>query len=303
VVDEGQEVKAGQVLFLLNSATYKVNLEKALAAVKSAEAEAMSAKVEVNRVKILVDKNVVSPTELQLAEARYDVAAAKIRQAKAEEADARLHLDYTIIRSPFDGVIDRLPLKLGSLIEEGTLLTTLSDASSVFAYFNVSESEYLQLMRKNGNDSASHPREVQLQLADGSSFAATGIIETMEGQMDANTGSIAFRARFANNSKLLKHGATGKVELTSRVTDALLVPQKSVFEIQDKNYVYLVDNKGRVSMRNFSIRARVGAYYLVQQGLQPGDRIVYEGLQRVREGSTIVAVPASETPAPATAAR
>ncbi len=288
-VDEGQEVKAGQLLFQLNSEPYKVAVEKAVAAVKSAEAEAMAAKVELSRVKLLVEKNVVSKTELQLAEAKVDIAYAKIRQALAEEADARLHLTFTEIRSPFNGVIDRLPLKLGSLIEEGTLLTTVADASQVFAYFNLSENEYLQFMRNKGIDSVAQPSEVALYLADGSKFQHSGRIETMEGQIDPGTGSIAFRARFSNNQKLLKHGASGKISLTSWVDDAILVPQKSVFEIQDKNYVYLVDEKGKVSMRSFTVKARVGQYYLVQQGLKAGDRIVFEGIQRIKEGSTILA--------------
>lgn len=288
-VDEGQEVKAGQLLFQLNSEPYKVAVEKAVAALKSAEAEAMAAKVEVNRVKVLVEKNVVSKTELQLAEAKLDVAYAKIRQALAEEADARLHLGFTEIRSPFNGVVDRLPLKLGSLIEEGTLLTTVADASQIFAYFNVSENEYLQFMRSKGSDSVTRQSDVALYLADGSRFQHAGRIETIEGQIDQGTGSIAFRARFSNDGKLLKHGASGKISLTSWVDDAILVPQKSVFEIQDKNYVYLVDDKSKVTMRSFTVKARVGQYYLVQQGLKAGDRIVFEGIQRVKEGSTIVA--------------
>lgn len=286
LVDEGKEVVAGQLLFLLNSEPYKVQLEKALAAVKSAEAEALSARVETQRVKVLVEKNVVSKTELQLADAKLDVAMAKIRQAKAEEADARLHLQYTEIRSPFSGVINRLPLKLGSLVGEGTLLTTIADVSSVFAYFNLSEAEYLQYMRKSSQDSTGL---LQLLLADGSRFPALGKIETMEGQIDAATGSIAFRARFANSSKLLRHGATGTVVSKGVVKDALLIPQKSVFEIQDRNYVYTVDKDGKVKMQSFEVAARVGLYYLVSGGLKAGDRIVYEGIQRVKDGSVITA--------------
>lgn len=286
LVDEGQEVSAGQVLFLLNSEPYRVALEKALAAVKSAEAESLSARVEVQRVKVLVEKNVISKTELQLAEAKLDVALSKIRQAKAEEADARLHLKYTEIRSPFSGVIDRLPLKLGSLVEEGTLLTTIADVSSVFAYFNLSEAEYLSFMRKRQQDSTGL---LELKLADGSQFPVRGKIETMEGQIDAATGSIAFRARFANAGKLLRHGATGRVISTAAVKDALMVPQKSVFEIQDRNYVYIVDANGKVKMKSFEVSARVGTYYLVAEGLKPGDRIVYEGVQRVKDGATISA--------------
>lgn len=287
LVDEGQMVKTGQVLFQLNSEPYKVVLEKALAAVRSAEAEALTAKVEVNRVKQLVEKNVISKTELQLAEAKLEIANAKIRQAKAEEADARLHLEYTVIRSPFNGMIDRLPLKLGSLIEEGTLLTSIADVSSVFAYFNLSENEYLHFMRSKNRDSISKARNLELILSDGSLFPVKGTIETMEGQIDQATGSIAFRAVFGNPNDLLKHGASGRVVITSLVSGALLVPQKSVFEIQDKNYVYLVNDSGKAQSASIDIQTRVGDFYLIRSGLSEGDKIVYEGIQRIKEGSII----------------
>ncbi|HMP92056.1 MAG TPA: efflux RND transporter periplasmic adaptor subunit [Phnomibacter sp.] len=291
LVDEGQNVSAGQMLFLLNAEPYKVALEKSLAAVSSAEAEVQSAQVEVDRVKILVEKNVVSKTELQLAISKLDIARARVRQAKAEEADARLQLTYTAIKSPFAGTIDRLPLKLGSLIEQGTLLTTLADVGQVFAYFNLSENEYLQFMR--GADTVTSSRKVELLLSDGSRFVNEGRIETMEGQIDQSTGSIAFRARFNNANNLLKHGASGKVTIKSWVADGLLVPQKSCFEIQDKYYVYVVDDTGKVTSKNFSVKARVGPYYLVEEGLTAGTRIVYEGVQRIKEGAVINSKPVS----------
>lgn len=176
-VDEGQQVKEGQVLFQLNAARYQTDVNKASALVGSALAEAGAAAVEVRRVKILADKNVISKTELELAEAKYNVAQAKVAEAKASEANARLLLSYTAIRAPFSGVINRIPLKIGSLVEEGSLLTTLSDLQSVYAYFNLSEKEYLQFMQAQKADSARHADEVTLLMANGKRFDSKGHIE------------------------------------------------------------------------------------------------------------------------------
>ncbi|HVX49685.1 MAG TPA: efflux RND transporter periplasmic adaptor subunit [Chitinophagaceae bacterium] len=287
-VDEGQTVKKGEVLFQINDEEYVSALAKAKANVTSAIAEAKAASLEVGRTKILVDKNVVTHSELDLAEARLKAANAKIEEAKAEQQSAETKLSYTEIRSPFDGVIDRIPLKTGSLVDPGSLLTTISDISEVYAYFNVSESEYLQYEKKMKEHRQDMSNIIQLVLADGTSYPYKGKIETLGGEFDDNTGSIAFRARFSNPEKLLKHGASGKVRLTTEEENVILVPQKSVFEIQDKSYVFLVDTtNNKVTMRGFKPRVRIDKYYIVQSGLKPGDEIVYEGVQNLRDGAKI----------------
>ncbi|MEX0883901.1 MAG: efflux RND transporter periplasmic adaptor subunit, partial [Cyclobacteriaceae bacterium] len=218
-VDEGKEVKKGQILFKTNDQEYKADLAKAKANLESAKAEAKVMEFEVERLKILVDNNVISESELNLTRAKYDAVMAKIEEAKSAESNAAVQLSYTEIRAPFDGTTDRIPLRTGSLINEGSLLTTVSDVSSVYVYFNVSEREYLEYMK--AKDETTENNVVQLVLADGSPYPFKGMIETMEGAFNANTGSIAFRARFPNPTKILKHGSTGKIILTNRIRNAI----------------------------------------------------------------------------------
>jgi len=286
-VDEGQTVKKGQLLFQLSDREFVISLAKAKANVTNAVAEAKSAELELGRTKILVSKNVVTQTELDLAEAKLKAANAKVDEAKAEQADAETQLSYTKILSPFDGVIDRIPLKTGSLINQGNLLTTISDTHEIYAYFNVSENEYLQYEKVLRRDPQALAGAIQLLLADGSRYPYKGRIETLSGEFDNSTGSIAFRARFSNPDKLLKHGASGKVRLTTEEDNVILVPQKSVFEIQDKDYVFLLDKNNVAHMQAFVPKARIDRYYLMQSGLKAGDMIVYEGVQNLRDGAPI----------------
>lgn len=295
LVDEGKAVKKGQLLFQLNPAEYQVKVAEARASLESATAQAQSSEVEMGRVKLLVDKNIISPSELKLARSKGETARAAIDQAKASLAHAQLLVSLTSIRAPFDGVINRIPFKQGSLIEAGALLTTISDLSEIYAYFNVSEKEYLAFIKKRQNPQNVTTQEVELLLADDSVYPQKGKIETTETVFEGNSGTIAFRASFSNPARLLRHGATGKVRLTTDVDDAVLVPQKAVFEVQDKNFVYVVDAGNKVKTRSFVPSSRVDQFYIVKSGLKPGDRIVYEGIQNLRDGMTIVpkALPAS----------
>ncbi|KAA0989794.1 efflux RND transporter periplasmic adaptor subunit [Dyadobacter aurulentus] len=285
-VDEGKFVKKGQTLFRINNEEYEAQLAKAKANLQSAIAEAKGAELELKRVKLLVEKNVISKTEVDVADAKLAAANAKIEEARSEKSNSAIQLARTEIKAPFDGVIDRIPHKMGSLIDEGTLLTTLSDTKSVFAYFNVSENEYLEYIRARGKD-ANKEAIVELELADGSFFKHKGIIETMEGAFDEGTGSIAFRARFANPEKLLKHGSTGTIRLTNTVENAILIPQKAAFEIQDKNFVYVLGKDNKIKTRSFVPRSRLSGYYVIKSGLESGETIVCEGLQGLRDGAVI----------------
>ncbi|GAB4036581.1 efflux RND transporter periplasmic adaptor subunit [Spirosoma gilvum] len=304
-VDEGQSVQQGQLLFSLNAAEYKVGLDKAKATLKSAEATAKTAEVEVTRVKLLVEKKIVSPSELDLAKAKLDVAKAQIEEAQSALSTASLRLAHAHIRAPFDGVINRIPFKIGSLIEEGALLTEVSDIREVFAYFDVSEKEYLGFLKKHRELIGKNGQVVEMMLADESPYPHKGRIETMESVFEEESGTIAFRARFPNPQKLLKHGSSGKIRLPSTVGDALLVPQKAVFEVQDKNFVYVVDKANKVKSRSFVPQARVGLNYIVRSGLAPGERVVYEGIQNIRDGDQIIpeAVEADSSSAPNTLAQ
>lgn len=269
-VDEGQFVKSGQLLFRIMPKIYEAELLKA-------EAEAKVAGIELQNTKILADKNVVSKNELSMAEAKRD-------QANAEMALAKLHLSFTEIRAPFDGTIDRLPLKLGSLVDESELLTSLSDNSQMFAYFNVSEPEYLdyQTNVKNRGDN-----KVNLLLANSQQLKYQGNVETIESEFNNETGNIAFRARFPNPDRLLRNGETGKVQMTVPLHDALIIPQKATYEIQDKKYVFVVDEKGVVKSRDISIAGAMPDLYVVGNGLTENDRILLEGVQKVKDESRI----------------
>ena len=269
-VDEGQFVRAGQVLFKIMPKMYEAELMKA-------QAETDAAEIELQNTRSLVDKNVVSKNEQLMAQAKLD-------GAKAEMALAKLHLSFTEIRAPFDGTIDRLPKKLGSLIDEGELLTTLSDNSEIFSYFNVSEPEYLAYqtdVKDRGN------AEVGLRLANGENLPYKGKIEVIESEFDSETGNIAFRARFANTERLLKNGETGKVLLTIPLRGALVIPQKATYEIQDQKFVFVVDKNNVLTSRRITIKGEMPDLFVIERGLEETDRIVLEGVQKVKENDKI----------------
>lgn len=269
-VDEGQQVKAGQVLFRIMPKVYEAELQKA-------QAEEKEAEIELTNTTTLAEKNVVSKNEQAMAQAKLD-------EAKAEMALAQLHLSFTEITAPFDGTIDRIPKKLGSLIDEGELLTTLSDNSQMFAYFNVSEPEYLDYQANANNRGNS---EVNLLLANNEQLHDKGTVETIESEFDNETGNIAFRARFANTDKLLKNGETGKVLMTKPLKNAVIIPQKATYEIQDKIYVFVVDKDNVVKSRNITIAARMPDLYVVSSGLAENEKILLEGVQKVKDGEKI----------------
>lgn len=287
-IDEGQKVQQGQVLFSISNQEYKEEVLKANAMLKSAIAEAKSAELNLENVKLLVAKNTVSKTEQDIAEANLDALRAKIEEAKSHKATTELRLAYTEIKAPFDGVIDRIPYKIGSLIDEGSLLTTLSDNKEVFAYFHISEKEYLNFSKGILQDYSDDDRDVTLVLANDTEHPHDGSIETIGGEFDSSVGSITLRARFPNPEKILKHGASGKVKIRQNLKNVLVIPQKSTFEIQDKTYVYVVDKDNKLKIKSFVFRLRIPHLYVVESGLEVSDRIIYEGFQEVREGMTVI---------------
>jgi membrane fusion protein (multidrug efflux system) len=284
-VDEGRPVRAGQILFTLSNREFRENLLRARSNYKSQVAELKVAEVELKNTRTLADRNIVSASELEVAVAKKEAIEAKIDEAKSAIAIAELNLSYTEVRAPFTGVINRIPFKKGSLVSEGDLLTTISNNAEVFAYFNVSEREFIELMK---SDSAEVMGRVSLLMANNELFPYTGRIETAENVIDKGTGNIAFRARFINPEKLLKHGASGKILVREALNNVMVIPQKCTFEIQDKIYVYTVDSTNTVRMRNIIPRIRLPQLYVVESGLDANDRIIYEGIQQVREGERIM---------------
>lgn len=269
-VDEGQYVKAGQTLFRIMPQLYQAELLKA-------KAEVEQASIELRNASTLSDNNIVSKNERLMAKAKLDAANAEMKLAQ-------IHLSFTDIKAPFSGVIDRIPLKLGSLVDEGDLLTTLSDNTDIYSYFNVSEPEYLNY-QKNVADRGN--QNVNLVMANGDLFNQTGQIQTIEGQFDNETGNIAFRAKFPNPEKLLRNGETGKIRMTLPLKNALIIPQKATYEIQDQKYVFVVDKNGVARSKNIKVAYELPDIYVVASGLSGGDKILLEGVQKVKDDQKV----------------
>lgn len=269
-VDEGQFVKKGQLMFKLMPAIYEAEVAKAKAEVNFAE-------IEYKNTKGLAENNVVSQNELALAKARLD-------KAKAELSLAQAHLGFTEIRAPFDGIMDKFHTRLGSLVDEGELLTSLSDNRKMWVYFNVAESEYLDYIQKV---KSKNQQKVLLQMANKQTFDIPGVVETIEADFNNETGNIAFRATFPNPKGILRHGETGNILMPVDLKNAIIIPQKSTFDVLDKKYVYIVDDKGVLKATQITIAQEIPHLYVVGSGLTANDKILAEGLGKVKNNEKI----------------
>lgn len=269
-VDEGQQVKKGQAMFQIMPNIYQAELEKA-------KAESQAAKIELQNTQLLADGNVVSQNELALANANY-------QKANAEVALAQTHLGFTKITAPFDGIMDHLEAREGSLLDEGELLTTLSDNSKMWVYFNVPEAEYLDYITSSDKDSK---KEVELLMANNKRFNQKGIVETIEGEFNSETGNIAFRATFPNPDGILRHGETGSVLMTVPFKDVIIIPQKATFEVLDKTYVFIVDKDNVVRQKEITIGAELPHLFVVSKGLSENDTVLLEGIRMVKNNEKI----------------
>ncbi|MFZ4861992.1 efflux RND transporter periplasmic adaptor subunit [Sphingobacterium sp. Mn56C] len=285
-VDEGAFVRKNQVLFSINDEEYKAQLAQAQAVLDNARAEVKKVELELERTARLVQKNIVSATEQELLSVQLKATVAKVQEAEALLSSARTKLSHTKIRAPFDGRLDRILLKEGSLLTEGALITAISDLDKVNVYYTISESEYLAMASAVDFNPHKFKQQVQLILANGQLYPYPGVAELVESEFETRTGSIALRAKFDNPQALLKHGSSGRIAVPEQVGKLTLVHQKSVFEIQDKAYVYVV--KGNtVKMTPFKHGPRVGHYYVVEEGLPADVKVVYEGVRSLRDGMTI----------------
>lgn len=269
-VDEGQHVKKGQLLFKIMPKLYEAEMQRA-------KAEADFAEIEYKNTKRLADSKVVAANELAMAKAKWD-------KAKAELSLTKVHLEFTEIRAPFDGIIDRFHVRLGSLVEEGELLTTLSDNSKMWVYYNVPEAEYLDYKAKASDGSLP---KVSLQMANNKMFGYPGVVETIEGEFNNETGNIAFRATFPNPKGLLRHGETGNIIMGIPMENAMLIPQKATFEVLDKKYVYVIGKDSKVHSKEITIAAELPHLFVISGGLSLDDKILLEGLRLVKENEKI----------------
>jgi membrane fusion protein (multidrug efflux system) len=270
-VREGQAVRKGDVLFKIVPTLYQAKLDAELA-------EAQLAELELKNTERLLKDKVVSQNEVALFQAKLAKARAKAKLAQAE-------LNFATVRAPFDGIVDRLHEQQGSLIKERDILTTLSDNSVMWVYFNVPEARYLDYMAGQGQGKES--RQIELVLANGSKFPRTGKIGAIEAKFNNETGNIPFRADFANPDSLLRHGQTGTVLIHRTLNNALVIPQRATFEILDKRYVYVIDKDNVVHQRDIVVQNELDDIFVIRSGLEVNDKIVLEGVRQVRDGEKV----------------
>ena len=298
-VTEGQRVKKGQTLFIIDQVPYEAALQTALANVESAKASQATAKLTYESKEELHKENVVSDFDLSTARNSLLAANAQLAQAKAQEGSARNNLSYTVVKSPADGVIGTLPYRVGALVSSNLAepLTTVSDNSDMYVYFSMTEKQLLNLIRQYGSkeEALKNMPAIDLLLNDKSAYPQQGQIETISGVIDRSTGTVSLRAVFPNKDGLLHSGGTGNVVIPVHRTEALVIPQAATFEIQDKRYAYkVVDGKAQSSQIQVT-RVNGGKEFIVDEGLASGDVIVKEGVGLLREGTPIKAKTAQPT--------
>lgn len=290
-VEEGQAVKKGQLLFVVDQVPYQAALQTALANVEAAQAALNTAKLTYDSKKVLFEQRVVSAFDKQTAENSWLSAKAQLAQMKALEMNARNNLSYTEVKSPANGVVGNLPYRVGALVSAGSPrpLTTISDNSDMYVYFSMTENQLLSLTRKYGSKAKALETmpEVELLLNDNSVYPEKGKIETISGVIDRSTGSVSLRAVFPNKEGLLFSGSSGNVVINTDRTDCIVIPQSATFEIQDKTFVYkIIEGKASSSEVNVS-RVNGGKEFIVEEGLNEGDLIVAEGVGILREGTPV----------------
>lgn len=290
-VDEGQHVRQGQPLFTLDQVQYQAAVDQAQANVNSASSAVSTAQITEQNKKRLLEKNIISETEWQLAANQLAQARASLAQAQAALTNARKNLTYTVVTAPSDGVVGTIEMREGALASPSATLTTLSDNSEVYAYFSLSERDLLELSQDNGSlqsQIAAMP-PVQLQLADGSIYPIEGRVATVSGVIDNSTGAASARALFANPNGRLRSGNTGQVIFPRTSEGALTVPQRATYEVQDLRYVYVLNDSNAAVGTPITVAPYSdGQTFVVTSGLNPGDRVVVEGVGTVVRPGTVV---------------
>lgn len=290
-VSEGEKVRRGQILFVIDQVPYKAALTTALANVEAAKAGLATAELNYKSNKELYAQKVVSEFTLKTAENNYLTAKAQLSQAQAQEVSARNNLSYTEVKSPSDGVVGMLPFRVGALVGPSMTqpLTTVSDNSDMYVYFSMTENQLLAYTRQYGSmdEALKNMPEVELQLNDGSMYSIKGKIESISGVIDRQTGTVGVRAVFPNESRLLHSGASGKVLVPSTYKDCITIPQGATVQMQDKTLVYKVVDGKAVSALITVAPISDGREYIVLDGLKPGEEIVAEGAGLLREGTQV----------------
>lgn len=290
-VEEGAQVKKGQVLFIIDQRTYKAALEKATAAVAAAKAALATAKQNLKGKKILHDEKVISDFELQTAQNDYDSAKAALQQAVADEHSARTDLSYTEVRSPADGYAGMTSYRVGALVSasQTEALITVSDNAEMYVYFSMTENQALELTAKYGslNNALKSFPEVTLELNDGTTYAQKGKVDVISGMVDTTTGTVSLRAVFSNNQRKLLSGSSASVVVPYEKKGCIVIPQEATYELQNKIFAYKVVDGKAVSTAIEVFEVNDGKEYIVTSGLKAGDVIIAEGAGLVKEGTVV----------------
>ena len=292
-VQEGQVVKAGQLLFVIDNTTYQAQVRQAQAALNSAKVQLNTTKLTFDNSKKLHERNVIGSYELQTAENNYENARAAVAQAQASLASAKDMLGFCFVKSPANGIVGSLPYKVGALVSAQSVepLTTVSNASSVEVYFSVTEKDVLDMSKRAGGTHAAIEDfpEVKLKLADGTLYQHPGKVVKMSGVINQATGAVSLIARFPNPEHLLKSGASGTIIVPRVSNNSLVIPQSATTEIQDKVFVYKVGPKNQVRYTEITVDPQNdGNNYVVTGGLKAGDKIVTRGLTTLKDSLEIV---------------
>lgn len=293
-VDEGATVRRGQPLFRISAPQYEQQVRTAQADIKIAQANVDAARMQVNKVRPLVEKDIISKYELESAQYTVQARQAELAQARATLSNARTNLGYTSITSPVNGVVGTIPYKIGSLVSSNTAqpLTTVSNIGNIYAYFSINEKQALESAKSSPGTTlkqrlANIP-PVSLILSTGTEFPQKGRIETASGLINTETGSVSVRATFPNPGNVVRSGSSGVVKIPRSVDSAVLIPQKATFEIQGKKFVYIVESTGTVRSSEIKVlETGNGQYFVVQEGVKPGEKIVLEGVASLKEGAPI----------------
>ena len=292
MVKEGERVRAGQLLFVIDNETYQATVRQATASVNAAKAQLNTAKLTLDNSKQLFTNHVIGQYELETAKNSYESAQAALLQAKAGLASAKEMLSYCYVKSPVSGLVGSLPYKVGALVSPSSVepLTTVSDNNVMEVFFSVTEKDVLAMTRNVGGvkGSIDNYPAVKLKLADGSMYNLPGKVAKMSGVIDRSTGSVSMIARFSNPNHLLRSGASGAIVVPFVASNAIVIPQDAVAQIQDKYFVYVVDNKNKARYTEIKVSPdNDGENYVVTEGLHVGDKIVLKGISALNEGADV----------------
>ena len=292
LVDEGATVRKGQPLFLIDSEQYKAAVKAAQAQIKVCRANIATQKLTVDNKRMLFKQNIISQYDLQMAENTLASYEAQLAAAQAQLQSARDNLRWCTVTSPADGVVGSIPYRVGSLVsgQSATALTTVSNISKMYVYFSMTEKQLLAMTRETGGIDAAIKKmpAVSLVLSDGSTYSQSGVISTVSGVIDQSTGSVQMRATFDNAGHVLRSGGSGSVLVPTHAEDAIMVPQSATFDVQDKKFVYVVNADKTVATREITVLSQNnGQSYVVTSGLKAGERIVVDGVNKLKNGQQI----------------